>query len=235
MKLLVLAGGFGTRLQHLGLGMPKALAPVGSSPFLELQINNWLNQGITSFVFLLHHQADQIEKYLLSIKNDLLAGCELSIVIENTALDTGGAIANAVRELSLNEDFLVANADTWLEAGIAELGRSPGPTVAVLQVDDASRFGLVNFDDRGFVQSFVEKDQCQTMGWINAGLYRFNTDLFLAQDKAKFSIERDVLPLLAIDTKLIAAKIESNFIDIGVPNDYYRFCRWIESERNYPL
>ena len=58
MKLLVLAGGFGTRLHSVVAEVPKALAPIGSVPFLQLQIDHWKTQGINSFVFLLHH--DQI-------------------------------------------------------------------------------------------------------------------------------------------------------------------------------
>ena len=64
MKLLVLAGGFGTRLRTAVTDVPKPLAPVGDVPFLQLQIEHWLDQGIREFTFLLHHQADQIVAFL---------------------------------------------------------------------------------------------------------------------------------------------------------------------------
>ena len=60
MKLLVLAGGFGTRLQSVVSDVPKAVAPVGNVSFLYLQLEHWIAQGVRSFVFLLHHQADLI-------------------------------------------------------------------------------------------------------------------------------------------------------------------------------
>ena len=60
MRLLVLAGGFGTRLKTSIGDVPKALAPIGGIPFLQLQLEHWLSQGVQEFNFLLHHQADQI-------------------------------------------------------------------------------------------------------------------------------------------------------------------------------
>ena len=50
MRLLVLAGGFGTRLKSVVNDVPKALAPVGSVPFLQLQIELWYSQGIREFI-----------------------------------------------------------------------------------------------------------------------------------------------------------------------------------------
>jgi len=235
LKLLILAGGFGTRLQHLGFNLPKALVPVGSSPFLELQLQNWMHQGINSFVFLLHHQADSISQYLKSIKAGLLAGCELSIVVEKSPLDTGGAIANAVNELSLTGDFLVVNADTWLEAGIKDLKNASSPAIAVLHIANGDRFGSVDVDDSGTVTGFIEKDSSRTDCWISAGMYLLNASLFAAWAGEKVSIERDLFPLLLKEKQLSAVKIESNFIDIGVPEDYQRFCSWIEDGRSYSL
>jgi NDP-sugar pyrophosphorylase family protein len=235
LKLLILAGGFGTRLQHLGLGLPKALVPVAASPFLELQLQNWLKQGITSFVFLLHHQADRITQYLHIAQHGLLSGCDLSIVVEKTALDTGGAIANAVKELSLTGDFLVTNADTWLDAGIADLQKVSSPAIAVLHVAKGDRFGSVDFDDKHAVTGFKEKDPFRTECWISAGMYRLNASLFAAWGGDRVSVERDLFPLLLEKKHLRAVKIQSNFIDIGVPEDYHRFCRWIQDGRSYSL
>lgn len=235
MKLLILAGGFGTRLQHLGFNLPKALVPVGSSPFLELQLQNWLRQGITSFVFLLHHQADRVTQYLHIAQHDLLSGCEYSIVVEKSALDTGGAIANAVKELSLTGDFLVTNADTWLNAGIADLQKASSPAIAVLQVAEGNRFGSVDFDDNGAITGFREKDPFSTACWISAGMYRLNAGLFAAWGGERVSIEKGLFPLLLKEKQLRAVKIQSNFIDIGVPEDYHRFCRWIQDGRSYSL
>ena len=129
MKLLVLAGGFGTRLKTAVGDVPKALAPVGKIPFLEFQLENWLNQGLREFTFLLHHQADQIINFLQGQLKGKLKGCQIDWLIEPTPLDTGGSIANAVKQFNLNENFLTANADTWLGSGIQELMQSVSPAI----------------------------------------------------------------------------------------------------------
>lgn len=60
-KLLVLAGGFGTRLKSLVSDLPKPLAPVEDKSFLEYLIYNWPDQGVSQFIFLLHYEANKIK------------------------------------------------------------------------------------------------------------------------------------------------------------------------------
>lgn len=235
MKLLVLAGGFGTRLQSVLPGTPKALAPVGEAPFLALQLENWAAQGIRSFVFLLHHQADQITGFLDTVKNGLLKDCEVVSLVEPAPMDTGGAVAYAVRELGLDGDFLVTNADTWLGSGIRELTVSRASAMAVIRLDDSSRYGQVQFDDSHRVTAFTEKNALGAPGWINAGLCRLRADMFHNWDGSEFSLERQIFPELVQRGELRAVAIEHYFIDIGIPEDYQRFCRWIEAGRKGTL
>lgn len=234
-KLLVLAGGFGTRLQSALPGIPKALAPVGKTPFLELQLENWITQGIRSFVFLLHHQADLIKGFLAKAKIELLKDCEVISLAEPTAMDTGGAVAYAVRELSLKGRFLVTNADTWLGSGIGKMCTSQAPSMAVIQLKDPSRYGQVTFDDHGTVTAFTEKSALGTPGWINAGLCLLSADLFKPWDGTRFSLERQSFTRWAQGGQLQAVAIDADFIDIGIPEDYLRFCRWIEQGRRGTL
>jgi len=235
LKLLVLAGGFGTRLQSVLPGMPKALAPVGEIPFLSLQLENWISQGIRSFVFLLHHQANQITDFLDTLKSGLLKDCEVVSLVEPAPMDTGGAVAYAVRELGLDGDILVTNADTWLGSGIRELTASYAPAMAVVKLEDSSRYGQVQFDDSHRVTAFMEKDALGAPGWINAGLCRLRTDMFDNWDGARFSLEKKTFPALVQRGELRAVAIEPDFIDIGIPEDYQRFCRWIEAGRKSTL
>jgi D-glycero-D-manno-heptose 1,7-bisphosphate phosphatase len=67
-ETVVLAGGFGTRLKTVITDVPKALAPIGDIPFLLLQLEHWLAQGLREFTFLLHHQADQIIAFFKLIR-----------------------------------------------------------------------------------------------------------------------------------------------------------------------
>ena len=159
MKLLVLAGGFGTRLQAVVPALPKALAPVGGVPFLQLQIEHWRAQGIHSFAFLLHHQADLIIDFLQREKQaGALIDCELLWLVEPMPMDTGGAVAYAVEQLGLTGSFLVTNADTWLGTGMAEMTQAEPPAMAVIRRQDASRYGRVQFDQQHHITAFHYHD-----------------------------------------------------------------------------
>lgn len=229
MKLLVLAGGFGTRLQSVVSDVPKALAPVGNVSFLSLQLEHWIAQGVRSFVFLLHHQADLIIGFLQEEQSGLLKGCEIQWLVEPTPMDTGGAIAYAVEQLHLSGSFLVTNADTWLGTGIEELWQAGSPSMSVVKVADAGRYGNVHFDDVNLITAFKEKSITAGTGWINAGLCHLHAELFKKWNQEPFSLERISFTMLAAQGKLKAVPLQTNFIDIGIPEDYFRFCRWVES------
>lgn len=229
--LLVLAGGFGTRLRSLLPDVPKALAPVEGAPFLELQIRKWHGQGVTDFVFLLHHQADQIIAFLQEAQSKWLSHCKLRWSVEPTPLDTGGAIARAVHELALSGDFFVTNADTWLGGGLAEMAKMAAPSLAVVELADVGRYGSVVFDDQGLVLTFREKAPSKAPGWVNAGLYRMTDELFQRWDGHAFSLEKHVLAGLIREGRLRAIPLRTEFIDIGIPADYARFCLWAADGR----
>lgn len=231
VKLLVLAGGFGTRLQSVVAEVPKALAPVGDVPFLHLQIEQWKNQGLKSFVFLLHHQADLIIEFLRNEQNGLLKDCEVHWLDEPAPMGTGGAVAYAVEQLSLSGDFLITNADTWLGAGVKEVWQIDSPAMAVVKVGDTGRYGNVQFDDKNLITAFHEKSTTTGTGWINAGLCHLNAELFKNWNHEPFSLEQISFPILAARHNLKAVLLQADFIDIGVPEDYFRFCRWVKSEK----
>ena len=236
MKLLVLAGGFGTRLQAVLPARPKALAPVVGVPFLKLQIEHWKAQGIHSFAFLLHHQADLIISFLQRERQSgALKGCEVRWLVEPQPMDTGGAVAYAVEQIGLKGSFLVTNADSWLGTGIADVIKAKSPAMAVIRLQDASRYGRVQFDQQQHITTFDEKNNIQGAGWINAGLCHLNAESFRDWNQLPFSLERQTFPAMVASGELQAITIETDFIDIGVPDDYYRFCRWIAAGRKGTL
>ena len=233
--LLVLAGGFGTRLRSAIPDVPKPLAPVEQKPFLHFLIEKWASQGVRRMTFLLHHQADRIKSFLDFVpNNENLSECELSTLTEPQPLGTGGAIAFAVRQLGLTGSFLVANADTWLGSGLQLLSASPAPAIAIVNVQNSERYGSVVVES-GRVVAFREKQSSTGPAWINAGLYHLHANLFRNWDGSLFSLERELFPRLVRDGQLGAVPVQDEFIDIGIPEDYFRFCSWIASGRREPL
>ncbi|HEY5802028.1 MAG TPA: sugar phosphate nucleotidyltransferase [Burkholderiaceae bacterium] len=231
--LLVLAGGYGTRLRGVVSDVPKPLAPVAGRPYLHYLLQLWLSQGVTRLIFLLHHEAEQIQVFLRSTQ-DLLRGIAVDVLVEPQAMGTGGALAYAVRQLQLEGTFLVANADTWLGTGLARVAAAPAPAMAVVTVDNCERYGQVRIE-HGAVMAFTEKAGCAGRGEINAGLYHLHARDFAQWDGAPFSIEQSLFSQLAGTGRLSAVRIETDFIDIGVPDDYAHFCRWIEAGRQGAL
>ena len=231
MRMLVLAGGFGTRLQSVVNAVPKALAPVSDIPFLRYQIDNWVRQGVKSFVFLLHHQAEIAVEFLERERSRSLSGCDVDWVVESVPLGTGGAIANAIRRLRVNNEFLLTNADTWLGSGVEDLVGLSAPAMAVVEARGSSRYDFVEYDAQFRVRRFLEKGSIVRVGWINAGLLMLNAELFGDFDAEAFSLESVAFPRWAREGVLVAKPLYCDFIDIGIPQDYYRFRRWVESGR----
>jgi NDP-sugar pyrophosphorylase family protein len=179
----------------------------------------------------LHHDAEKIERFLITEQHDgVLAGCEVTSIVEDRPLGTGGAVANAVNNGLLNGRFLVANADTWLGSGIGELARANAPAICAVHVTNTDRYGQMRLRG-GKVDAFLEKTTGAGEGWINAGLYLLDANVFSGWTGSAMSIEQDLFPRLAKSGVLGVVTVEADFIDIGIPEDYHRFCRWIESSR----
>jgi NDP-sugar pyrophosphorylase family protein len=216
--------------------VPKPLAPIAGKPFLQYLIEQWVRQGAARIGFLLHHQAELVERFLEEVRGqDWLAGRELWSVREPRPLGTGGAVAFAVRSRGLEDDFLVTNADTWLGGGLQAVAGSRTPAIGVIHVTDSGRYGAVRVADRVRVEAFEEKRGDAGAGWINAGLYHLHPRLFRHWNGEPLSLERDVFPALVATEGLGAVPLVTEFIDIGIPADYFRFCRWIEAGKSGSL
>tara|TARA_B110001452_G_scaffold253599_1_gene244463 strand:+ start:1375 stop:2085 length:711 start_codon:yes stop_codon:yes gene_type:complete len=236
MQLLVLAGGFGSRLRSVVSDVPKPLAPINGIPFLSFQLDNWASQGIKEFIFLLHFEANVIIEFLKKWNNlEANQDIEMRFVIEHIPLGTGGSVANAVQKLNLTSNFLVTNADTWLGSGIQELSHASAPVISVVEVANAKRYGTIVFDKNLCVTRFTEKIESGNSGWINAGLSLLHPETFTSWDGKENSLEADYFPSLVKKNCLIALPLKDNFIDIGIPEDYHRFCKWIEQSQEGQL
>ena len=216
--------------------VPKPLAPVCGKPFLMYLVENCISQGANDLIFLLHFEAQKIENMLLDMTSrGLLKGVLIRTLTEKAALGTGGAILNAVHNFEFENSFLVINADTWLGTGLRLMDESESPSLAAVKVKNCSRYGALLISD-GRVNQFKEKDLSLKDGWINAGSYHLHPkDLLVGGYGTCFSLEEKVLPRLVDEQNLAVVPIETEFIDIGVPEDYFRFCDWIERGKNSDL
>ena len=94
ISILILAGGFGTRLQSTLPKIPKILAPVEGQPFLYWLLKNLYRQGAKNIILLLHYKNEMIENFLKNFNSPL----NIETVIEPIPLGTGGAVCYALKK-----------------------------------------------------------------------------------------------------------------------------------------
>jgi len=222
-KAVLLVGGLGTRLRSLVPSTPKALAPMGDRPFLELLVRQLCSQGIKKLIMCTGYLADQIEE---AFGDGTRLGVEIEYSREPHPLGTGGAVKLAQRFLKNSADSLVLNGDSFLEIDYRELIRFhrahlATATIACVRVEDASHYGTVCLDSGGRVLAFREKTGDYSAGFVSAGVYVFGASVLEHIPDGQVSLEKDVFPKL-VDLGLYASIQKGVFIDIGTPADYLR-------------
>ena len=219
IEAVILAGGRGTRLGEAYATLPKCLVAVREKPFLFYMIEQLKAQGIEKFVLALGFLHEQVEEFM-QLQFPLL---HYVCSIEQEPLGTGGAINLASKSCS-EADVLLVNADTFFKVNIEALANfhfanNASCTLALKQMKNCDRYGIVELDAAGQVNNFKEK-QPGTSGWINGGTYILNLHAFFATGlTGSFSFEKEYLEKQHGKQKIMGLAQEAYFIDIGIPAD----------------
>lgn len=221
-EAIVLAGGLGTRLQHVLPDIPKCMAPIKGKPFLTFVLDYLENQNIDKVILSVGYRKEHIINYFGKSYRSL----KIIYSIENEPLGTGGAIKQALDYCSDKLAYIV-NGDTCFKPDLAAMSNlhqkaEVDITVAVKYMADTSRYGLVVADQNGKIVEFREKDKLSAGGWINGGIYLIKKTVFDTFQQQKFSIENDVFKVLCDKLNLQAFQTDAFFLDIGIPEDYDR-------------
>ncbi|MDR8013804.1 sugar phosphate nucleotidyltransferase [Ectopseudomonas guguanensis] len=220
MRAYVLCGGFGTRLRSV-TDTQKALVPVHGEPFLARVLRQLARAGISEAVLCAHYRAEQVAEQLVALAHD--AGLRLTLVVEPTAMGTGGALLNALREQPAPGRYLVLNADTFLDAeGYRLMVQGQGNTLLGVQVDDRSRYGSLEVDAAGRLLALREKGR-EGPGLINGGVYAFTCETFASATVRACSMEQELLPELLGREAVGVIEYGGRFIDIGTPQSLDRY------------
>ena len=108
-------------------------------------------------------------------------------------------------------------------------------TIAAVKVKDCSRYGALVVKNAK-IEKFLEKSELHNDMLINAGAYHLSPNIFKdISGSVTFSLENDVFSKVVENGILSAIKIDTYFIDIGVPEDYFKFCNWIKSGKKIEL
>ncbi len=223
MQALVLAGGEGTRLRPLTLTTPKPVLPLAGRPVLTFMLD-WLHRhGVDEAILSLGFLSDAVHAVL----GDIQSGMRLRYVHEDEPLGTAGPVRLAADEGILAERFYVLNGDVLndmdLTAELAQHERSGAlGTLALIEVDDVSSYGVVPTGDDDQVLEFREKTPGPApTNRINAGAYvleRSVVDLIPAGRAVSF--EREVFPQMVGNGLYGWQADDAYWIDIGTPERY---------------
>ena len=223
MQALVLAGGEGTRLRPLTLTTPKPVMPLAGRPFLSFMLD-WLgSHGVDEVILSCGFMSDGVREVL----GDIHRGMRLRYVVEGEPLGTGGPMRLAYDEGLLEERLFVLNGDVLndmdLTMQLARHGETGAKaTLALIEVDDTSSYGVVPTDADGRVEAFLEKsDGPAPTNRINAGAYVLERSVAEAIEPGRaVSFEREVFPGLVTEGSLYGFAAAGYWIDIGAPERY---------------
>lgn len=221
-EAIILAGGFGTRLQSVVFDLPKPMAPVNDKPFLDYQLLYLKHFGIKKVVLSVGHLHPMITLHYGST----FEGMELDYAIENGPLGTGGGIRMAM-EKCVSKTVLVLNGDSFFDINLNTLYKQHNTfmadcSLALRKVEDTSRYGTIKQGNNSAIISFKEKNGEAKPGLINAGIYILDKEIYLQKTKPgkKFSIEKDFFEKKIKELNIFGFPYEDYFIDIGIPEDY---------------
>lgn len=212
IPVIILAGGFGTRLQSVVSDVPKPMADINGVPFLQLLLDQLSLYNFTTVILAVSYKADIIKGHFgTKYKN-------LSILYsyEESALGSGGAIKQAMSLFDADK-YVIMNGDTYVDVDFNNLCYQPVPSIVVTNISDVSRYGSLIENDGKIVQ-FCEKGT-RGPGLINTGIVLIDTDIINLCNLHAFSFETEILS--KYHSMFTCVKSLGKFIDIGIPEDYY--------------
>jgi len=221
MKIIILAGGMGTRLKNVVNDVPKPMAPVRGKPFLEYVVLALAAQGFREIMLSVGYRKDAIRSYF---GDGSSRGVSIVYSEEDTPLGTGGSVREALK--MADEPYsLVLNGDTFNQVDFRKMEEhhlSGGrlATIGLLRSDNTDRYGLVTINDASDVLEFCEKS-ARRSGYINRGVYILDrTVLDHMPVSGGFSLENDLFPHL-VPHGMSGFVSRGFFVDIGIPSTYH--------------
>lgn len=226
MKVLILAGGFGTRLSEETEIKPKPMVEIGGKPILWHIMKIYSHYGFNEFVILLGYKGYYIKEYFANyflhqsdVTIDITTGkMEVlnnssepwKVTLLDTGLNTmtGGRIKRAQKFIG-DEPFMLTYGDGVGNINIEELikfHKSHGKVMTVTSAQPEGRFGALNIDENNRVESFLEKPKGDG-NWINAGFFVCEPEVFdYIENESDCIFEQKPLKNLAKDGKMYTYK-----------------------------
>jgi glucose-1-phosphate cytidylyltransferase len=253
MKVVILCGGYGTRLTGAGIDLPKPMVPIGGRPIIWHIMRGFSTWGFSDFILCLGYRSDVFKQYFInlatmvgdvsvdpSVKGGLILPqqheeMEWKITLAETGLDsmTGHRVRRISQYIPMEDDiFAVTYGDGLTNLDfrkVVEFHRAHGKLATVTGVHPPARFGELSIATSGRVAKFNEKPQA-TGGWISGGYFVFSRDFlnYLSDDPQQM-LERDPLQRLAREGELMAYCYDGFWYCMDTPRDYRQLNEMWES------
>jgi glucose-1-phosphate cytidylyltransferase len=226
MKVVILAGGFGTRISEESHLIPKPMIPIGDQPILWHIMKHYSSYGFNEFIICAGYKQHIIKEYFsnyflhrtdvtfnfsqnntILIQNNFIEPWKVTVIDTGLHTMTGGRIKRVMSYIE-DENFLLTYGDGLSDVNLNGLIRKHnelGHIGTITAVKPAGRFGQVDINNDGLIRTFREKNH-EDSGWINGGFMVLNRKIFefIAGDHIVF--EADVLEKLSLENQIGAYK-----------------------------
>ncbi len=226
MKIVVIAGGQGTRIASVNADIPKAMIPIDGKPILEYQLLMAQRYGFTDFLFIIGYLGDQIREYF---GDGAKWGVTIEYFQETQPLGTAGALGYLKDKLT--EEFFVFYGDTVMDFDMIHMldfhhRKHADATLLVHPNDHPYDSDIVDVDKDGKVKNFFIKphpDRFISHNMVNAALFIFSPSILSEIEVGtKSHIEKNVLPKCLQDGMRLYGYNTAEYIkDMGTPDRYY--------------
>ncbi|MEA3372750.1 MAG: sugar phosphate nucleotidyltransferase [Campylobacterota bacterium] len=225
MKAVVMAGGFGTRIQPLTNSRPKPMLPIVNKPMMEHTMMTLKDLGITEFIILLYFKPEIIKDHF---RDGSDFGIKITYVVPDDDYGTAGAVKLAQEHIG-DENFIIISGDLVTDFDFQQIfdyhqQKESKLTITLTSVDNPLQFGVVIANEEGKIEKFLEKPSWGEVfsDTINTGIYIIEPEIldYIPQG-SNFDFAKDLFPLLMKeDIDLMAGYAQGYWRDVGNPESY---------------
>tara|TARA_B110000037_G_scaffold175918_1_gene200697 strand:- start:1502 stop:2266 length:765 start_codon:yes stop_codon:yes gene_type:complete len=250
MKIFILCGGLGTRLDYQGKLIAKTMINVGSDPILMHIIRNFSNQGFNEFVLCAGHKIETIKSFFKKINaqvaidkknhlslNTIIGGKNTIIDIINTGKKsgTGGRIKIAYEKLSLREDFIATYGDGLSNVSIKKLLKyhyNNNADITLTAVRPKQRYGIIKMS-KGRINYF-DNSKKQSDIYINGGFFVISKKIIKLIKNNKVYLENEPFENIIKNKKLYSYKHHGFWASMDTLKDKIDLDKIAKNKKNLP-
>lgn len=236
MKVVIMAGGKGTRIASIASDIPKPMIKIGDKPILEHEIECLKKQGLTDIIITVSHLGNIIMEYFgdgskISPATGKKFGVNIEYFVEETPLGNAGALFKIKNRLK--SDFLLLNADSLFNVDFnrfIKFHKENKALVTLFTHPNSHPYdsGLIITDENNIVLEWLNKEDERPVWYnnrVNAGLHIISPQILEKNiEKEKIDLDRDLLKPLAGTGKMYAYNSPEYVKDMGTPERYYSVC-----------